>query len=249
MIVQYFSDLHLETYHKFKLDSILKKIKISGEVLILCGDIGNPFSYNYEKFIEYIHDKYKKIFIIAGNHEFYRNGFSIEDAVEKIKEIIKDKPTISFLNNSCEFYNNYLFVGTTLWSEITDKELALKCKINDLNSIQNMTIEKYNKMHQESVEFLKNIFKENENKDIIILTHHVPLFELIDDYYKKEFSNYNQWFATDLKQLLNKNIKYWFYGHTHTVNNSTLYDIKFCCNPIGYYKENNNIEYNKIIKF
>ena len=110
MIVQYFSDLHLETYHRLKLNSILKKIKIVGEVLILCGDIGNPFSYNYRTFLEYISDKYKKIFIIAGNHEFYRNGRSISDTIEKIKQIVEAKPNISFLNNSCEFYNNYLFV-------------------------------------------------------------------------------------------------------------------------------------------
>ena len=250
MIVQYFSDLHLETYHRLKLNSILKKIKIVGEVLILCGDIGNPFSYNYRTFLEYISDKYKKIFIIAGNHEFYRNGRSISYKIEKIKKIVEAKPNISFLNNSCEFYNNYLFVGTVLWSKIVDKDLAEIYKINDLDLIQNMTIDKYNEIHNESVKFLTETLVDNKNINVIILTHHVPLLELINEKYEKE---YEQWFGTDLKNLLdiniNKNIKYWFYGHTHTTNNENLYDIRFFCNPIGYYLENKNSDFAKIVEF
>ena len=119
--------------------------------------------------------------------------------IEKIKQIVEAKPNISFLNNSCEFYNNYLFVGTVLWSKIVDKDLAEIYKINDLDLIQNMTIDKYNEIHNESVKFLTETLVDNKNINVIILTHHVPLLELINEKYEKE---YEQWFGTDLKNLL-----------------------------------------------
>jgi predicted MPP superfamily phosphohydrolase len=251
MKVQYLSDIHLELYNKFKMYSIVKKIKIAGDILILCGDIGNPFSYNYEYFINYIADKYKKIFIIAGNHEYYNNEHTIDETNECLEKIAKERENITFLNNSYEIYEGYMFIGTVLWSNLLDKIKANEYVINDFSAIKDMTCEKYNDLHQKSVNFLEETLRNNKEKKIIILSHHLPSYDLIDKEYIKIYKEYNQWFASELDDLMviyNNTIKYWFYGHTHKSNNSIMYNIQFCCNPIGYFQENINPDYNKNIE-
>ena len=254
--IQYLSDLHLETYHRLKIPSILKKITKTADILVLCGDIGNPFSPVYKTFLDYVSNLYEKIFIIAGNHEFYRNGFSIEETLNHIQKIVDDKPNISFLNDTYEIYKDHIFIGTILWSEIVNVKDAERFSINDLHSIKDMSIEKYNNLHLKSVEFLSETLeflqtKFNSDKNIIILTHHLPLYEIIDKTYLKEYEKYNQWFASNLKELIIKyqsSIKIWFYGHTHMSSEIKMFDIIFTCNPIGYYSENNSNDYSKVVR-
>ena len=150
---------------------------------------------------------------------------------------------ITFLNNSSEFYDNYLFVGTTLWSQITD----FKHAINDIEFIDNFTIEKYNELHNSSLLFLNNIIQSNSNINIIMITHHLPSYKLINKkFLKYPDALYNQWFASNLEYLIVDNIKYWIYGHTHISNISKINNTIFLCNPVGYPGENtvNNINYN-----
>jgi hypothetical protein len=40
-------------------------------------------------------------------------------------------------------------------------------------------------------------------------------------------------------------IKCWFYGHTHSANETIIDGINFLCNPIGYLGENKNPDFNK----
>ena len=62
---------------------------------------------------------------------------------------------------------------------------------------------------------------------------------------------YNQWFYCDMTEFIennNNNIKYWFYGHTHTPLEITHKKINFCCNPIGYPNENTINNFNKYVE-
>lgn len=121
----------------------------------------------------------------------------------------------------------------------------INVKINDLFNIKNCdSIDDYNQLHNKSLEFLQKVL--NLDYKFIVITHHIPLLELITEDYKD--NPYNQWFATDLKHLMNNsNIKHWFFGHTHTPSESKYYDIEFHCNSIGYPSENSNKNYNKSI--
>ena len=87
MRIQYISDLHLEHYHNLKIPSIFRRIIESvGDILILAGDIGYPSEKHYTDFIQFISDKYEKIFLILGNHEYYKTHLN---PVKVILEIIK----------------------------------------------------------------------------------------------------------------------------------------------------------------
>jgi len=236
MKIRYFSDIHLEFFKNNTYPIIKKGLE---DILILSGDIGNPYNKNYQLFFDDISLKFKKIFVISGNHEYYNNEIILTDIY--LNDFFKKYDNISFLNNSCELYEGYNFVGTTLWSKIYLKDYI----VNDLYKIKNFDIDKYNILHEKSKQFIKDTLKIKDN--IIMITHHGPSFYLVDKQYKD--SLYNQCFYSNQDDLIKenyKNIKAWFYGHTHTPSIKKLYNIDFLCNPIGYPDENDVIDYDKI---
>jgi predicted phosphohydrolase len=243
---RYLSDLHLEFITSKKIDKFIKNIP-SGkdEICILAGDIGNPTQTNYDIFMNFINQNFKKSFVIAGNHEYYNKTRTIQQTNNFMKDYFRNFNNISFLNNNYEIYDNYCFIGTTLWSKITKPEY----KINDMYSIPEFDVVKYNELNKTCVEFLEGALEKNEN--CIVITHHQPSESLIDEkYLTTNMLPYNQWFYCNMDELIKKKddkIKCWFYGHTHTPSNVIINKIPFLCNPIGYPNENNNINFQSTI--
>jgi len=124
MKLRYFSDLHLEFIKPNKIEKFIKNISVNNnDICMLAGDIGNPYQSNYDIFMKFISKNFKKSFVITGNHEYYNK--KIEDTNIFLKNYFKQFSNISFLNNEIEYY---CFIGTTLWSNITNS----KYKINDV---------------------------------------------------------------------------------------------------------------------
>lgn len=244
--IRYLSDLHLEFIKPHKINKFINHIKQSDpeQVCVLAGDIGYPFSDNYKVFMDHISKTFKKSFIICGNHEYYNKKNTIDEINEYLTEFFNGYNNITFLNNSYEKYNGYTFIGTTLWSNITDPEYD----INDVYSIKNFDYIKYNELNKICRDYLDEQIKLHDN--IIMITHHMPSYSLIDEKYKLPPTNkYNQWFYSDMDKFIeenNKKIKCWIYGHTHTPSFNYLYDIPFMCNPIGYPNENSKVDFDKI---
>lgn len=42
-------------------------------------------------------------------------------------------------------------------------------------------------------------------------------------------------------------VKYWFYGHTHTEGDAIINNTRLLCNPLGYPDENMSVTMNKTI--
>ena len=244
MILRYISDLHLELLEKNQINKFIEKfISNKDEICILAGDIGNPYSENYNLFMKYINENFKKTFVITGNHEYYNNKKTIDETNEFLVDYFKQYTNITFLNNTFEYYEGYCFVGTTLWSNVKNPEY----KINDIYAIKNFDYIKYNFYNQTCINFLEETIENNNN--LIIITHHVPSNDLIDLKYKvSSMIPYNQWFYCDLDYLANENkdkIKCWIYGHTHTPSLKFINSIPFLCNPIGYQNENIHTNFTK----
>ena len=244
MNVRYFSDLHLEFIKPNEVERFLKKIP-SGidEICILAGDIGNPYQTHYDIFMKFISNNFKKTFIISGNHEYYNKTKTIQETNDFMENYFQQFNNISFLNNHYEIYDGYCFIGTTLWSNITNPNYD----INDMYSIPDFDYIQYNKLNGLSVEFLEDALQRNEN--CIIITHHMPSESLIDLKYKtQQMLPYNQWFFCNMDKLIETNkdkIKCWIYGHTHTPSNVIINEIPFLCNPIGYPNENRILDFHK----
>jgi predicted phosphohydrolase len=249
MNFQYISDTHIEFFNENQLNQFIKTIKPLSDICILAGDIGNPFLLSYKIFLNSMSLKFKKIFLISGNHEYYYND--LIETIEQIKNIIKTFKNISFLDNSFEDYQNIRWIGTTQWTKIIDTTYSFQ----DRNLIKNMTINKYNELHIMSIDFLtKTLIKsKQDNIYTIIITHHLPLYELIDKKYKNIFNaKYNQYYYAELDELIKKYnsiIKCWVYGHAHIKSIKSFYNVKFLCNPVGYIGENSLNEINEIFNF
>ncbi len=250
MKLRYISDLHLEFIKPHKLDKFINKIFINeitnDEICVLAGDIGNPYTANYDKFMKFISKNFKKSFVIAGNHEFYNKKKCMDETLAFLKEYFNNFDNITFLDNNYEYYENYCFIGTTLWSKITD----LSTEINDIHAIPNFNYIKYNELNNICVNFLIDII-ENVTTKCVIMTHHVPSFSLIHEKYKtSNLLSLNQWFYCDMDNFILSNkdkIKCWIYGHTHTPSNTIINEIPFLCNPIGYPNENTELNFQNTI--
>lgn len=254
--LRYLSDLHLEFIEPNKIDQFIKQIP-SGmdEICILAGDIGNPYKSNYDVFMKFISKNFKKTFVITGNHEYYNETKTIQETNRFLEKYFQQFNNISFLNNNYEIYDNYCFIGTTLWSKIYDP----RYKINDVRSIPNFDIIEYNRLNSLCVNFLEDtlLLVKLQNKEncsftkSIVITHHMPSHTLIDKKYKtQDMQPYNQWFYCNMDKLIEGNentIKCWIYGHTHTPSCVMKNGIPFLCNPIGYPTENNSLDFQKTI--
>jgi len=230
---RFFSDIHLEFILPNMVPSLLKKINPNKkDTVMLCGDIGNPSQDNYWLFMKYMNDNFKRVFVIAGNHEYYHNKNTIEDTNFFLEDKFRSYSNICFLNNQYEHYENYCIVGTTLWSNITNP----KHSIRDVDSIPFFDYKKCNELHKTNVDFLDKTLSKNDN--CIVLTHHLPSSQLVHSKYKtKRMEPYHQWFNSDLDKLIElrkKSIGCWVFGHTHTPTHHFIYDTHFMCNPIGY---------------
>ena len=125
MLIQYFSNVHLEFL------KTLPTLRPVATIACIAGDIGYPFSELYKLFHIYLSSIFQPVFIITGNHEYYavneNKDYSMNDINSHIQEIINKNnlSNICFLNNTCHDYNSTRFVGTTLWTQVTNKNFLI----------------------------------------------------------------------------------------------------------------------------
>ena len=232
--IQYASDIHLEFLKK------IPKIEVMADVLCLAGDIGYPFSGIYKDFLVKMSTSFKKVFLIAGNHEYYSKQYpyTMPEIQEKIAAVLKDNQltNVTYLNNSTEEYQGYTFVGTTLWSNIAHLNVHDTTLMNDFYCIDKMDFNQYTILHRTDCNFLsKVITSATPDKKLVVMTHHLPSFDFISDKYKdSKYNTLNCFFASNMELLFQPPVKAWIYGHTHTRSVNVKNNIIFACNPKGY---------------
>lgn len=258
---QYISDIHLEF-----LKNIPKINKIAENICLL-GDIGIPGSVIYNDFILFCSNKFKNVFIIYGNHEYFNTKKTITsngiESMLKREEYTANFPkNVYFLNNSHIYIdkqnnnvlrdlhenqckNNYIkIIGTTLWSDIDNN---IYTRFEDYKRIY---ISEKEKITPEYTKFLfqtsKNyIIEEISREDIscILMTHH-GTHDLCNGKYGN--NNLNSAYATYIHELYNmKNLLICLNGHTHSnINESIITNgntVRLLSNCKGYPGENRDI--------
>jgi predicted MPP superfamily phosphohydrolase len=248
---QYFSDIHLEFFDDpHKID--LLNIKPCAPYLIIAGDVDNichQVQHKYERFLNHISPLFKYIFIISGNHEYYRTIGKKQHIDKWLKYIDDNIRTITKKFDNVIYLQNETFdipdtditiFGTTLWSEISrDEKREVRGVLSDYTYIPNFGINKPTELFNTSITSLTNALETKKDRKFVVISHHLPSYDLIHPKYK--YSGYNSAFASDVKFVNDEHIVAWVAGHTHCPMESG----KFHVNPIGYPRENMFVNYNK----
>jgi predicted phosphodiesterase len=244
--IQIISDMHLE----FRGVKFKRIIKPSAPILFLLGDIcacGDDDDFEtYKQFITFISPKFKFIFHVPGNHEYYNTTnpkTTMSDIDLRIKKYLKSFSNIFYLNNDTKrlLINNktYVFVGAALWSNVRLKDRKevgalmndYSCiYVKDKQKIRKYNIEDMSKLHVTSVRYIKKIMKTIKSSEVaILLTHHKPIRD-------EDISNTkSQAYESDLRGIIITHpFKLAAHGHTHVKYDKVIDGVHVVSNPKGY---------------
>jgi len=253
MKIQYASDLHLEFADNWRILKQEEPMNVCGDILVLAGDIGYLGDDNYQThpFWDWASENYQQVIVALGNHEFYKfyNLSSMHDGL--IGEI---RPNIHYYYNAVVHIQDIDIIVSTLWANITLEDAYItEHSVTDFRRIlygENiLTFADFNREHKRCLEFIKQSVADSSAKNKIVVTHHVPSFQLMSP----EFlgSHINGAFTVELADYIaTSGIDYWIYGHSHRNIDKTIGTTRCVCNQFGYAFHNEHLTFdrNKIIE-
>ncbi len=246
--VQYASDLHLEL-SSGPFQAILKPV---APVLALAGDIGRPDLPEYRNFMAYCSSNWDRVFVVAGNHEFYNSttakkwAYKAPHTVDMRRhmcaKVAATFPNITFMDRTRVEYQGVSFLGCTLWSDLSipvHAELAGR-HMNDYHVItvdgtQPVTPAQTTTWHRFEREWLADEISSSADLGLptVVITHHLPSKQMNSERWADH--PLNPAFASDCDDLMRPPVRAWIAGHTHTgVTYRNMANVMGCVNPRGY---------------
>ncbi|KAF4552851.1 Hypothetical protein D9617_8g048630 [Elsinoe fawcettii] len=240
---QILSDLHLEHGHQYNTFTF----PTAAPYLILAGDIGRVFDYGgFLSFLSAQSARYKKVFLVLGNHEFYMKDY--DWAIERAQKLCNEpclNGRVILLHRTCwdDPESDITIVGCTLWSRIPKESYkAVELGISDFTQIGSWTVEEHNQLHVEEVSWLREQTAQaardgvDHKRRFLVVTHHAPCLSGIS---KPEHSGsvLSSAFATDLLSEEWPGVHTWVFGHTHFNCDFVEDGIRIVANQKGYNTE------------
>ncbi|MDM8559733.1 metallophosphoesterase [Candidatus Parabeggiatoa sp. HSG14] len=237
MKIHILSDLHLEF-------ASFNPPKTNADIVVLAGDI-----HLGQKGLEWAKEFFpdKTVLYVLGNHEYY--GKAIPKLTDKLREQVVGTRIHILENDSFEF-ENFKFLGCTLWTDfklfeqprisayqaqstITDyRKIRVNPKFSKLRPIDTM------RFHANSLSWLKKQL-DNNHKKTIVMTHHAPSLRSLPITWQKNLLSAA--YASPLDDFVsNSNISLWIHGHIHQSIDYQLNNTRIVCNPRGYPDENSS---------
>ena len=138
------------------------------------------------------------------------------------------------------------FILSTLWSHIRpEDEYFVARGMNDFRQIRynerRFTTDDFNLEHDKCLSFIKQAVVKSNAAKIVVVTHHLPSYEVVATYYKGD--SLTSAFATELGDYIAESrINAWIFGHSHSNINGQIGKTKLICNQMGYvsYGEHSN---------
>jgi DNA repair exonuclease SbcCD nuclease subunit len=265
------SDIHLE-FRKNKGFSIQPFTTVQPNDItgcILAGDIGHPMTFPYRQFLQQTKAKFQYVFVIAGNHEYYRQKgrhYDMATIDHNMEQICHDNgciwlhPGTSYIIPS----TNIKVMGCTLWTRIpSELSVIAEHGMNDYRQIvveqrfegdpwykpvfqRFLTPNDTTTLHQEAVEWIKaeSAKARDNNHRIIMVSHHAPSFQMIHDRFRSDLLRFC--YASNLEEIITDPIVVWISGHTHHATHINVNGVQCIANCVGYPGERgDHIQYNK----
>jgi hypothetical protein len=202
------------------------------------------------------------VFVVAGNHEFYRRTY--QHNLQLCGEAVSQFPNVHFLHRGRVELPQYgvTVLGATLWTDIGTpyrqevakdvlsdyRYIAVEKKgVGEERQVRPLEPSDTDRWHHEDATWLHREIQENASigRPTIVITHHLPTYQLISAQYHQ--SPINFCFASDCRNLLRDPVRAWICGHTHTAMNYTAETrrghILLGVNPRGYPEETKHSGY------
>jgi predicted phosphohydrolase len=255
MHIDIISDLHLDV-NDIDLDTLFKGdergMKGGDEsYLIVAGDLCEVRNEHvFARFFEYVTGIYKHIIYVAGNHEYY-GGYLDNSPIRRLLE--RYGKQVTFLQDDFHVFthDNIVVYGTTLWTassgsqeldqyvagRMTDYRLIYK-PYEKIPIARHDTVQLHQEQWARLERFLLDLAEEHTMTKIVV-THHPPMFQLINPTDALLASAY----ASDLEaHLVRLDFDYWICGHSHVRKELELpldcgKIARFILNPYGYEDE------------
>jgi hypothetical protein len=151
---QFMSDLHLEAKKEYStLD-----FPCQAPYLILAGDIGRLCEYQlYLEFPTKQCGRFLKVFLVLGNHEFFRSSRAegLRLAVMLEHEAALQGKLVILNRRKVDLSENLTILGCTLHSHIAaENYTSVQTRVKDFIRIKDWTIEDHNAEHRADVDWL-----------------------------------------------------------------------------------------------
>ena len=236
MRIQYASDLHLELSGNSRWIG-KNPIEAVGDILILAGDILylGLDAHIRHPFWDWCADNFRQTLVVPGNHEYY-GGYDVTKSGGEFSLNVREN--VRYVNNKVVTIGGVDIILSTLWAHIQlEDAFVTEQGINDFRRIicggERLTFSKFNQLHEESIQFLKQTVKASRSQKKVVVTHHLPSHLLVEEQFRG--SRLNGAFVTEQGNwIAESDVDYWIYGHSHNNIDNAICSTKFVANQLGY---------------
>jgi Icc-related predicted phosphoesterase len=207
----------------------------------------------YRRFINEELTKYRKVVYVAGNHEHYNNSY--DDTHTRLRRELPDN--VYLLENESVQIDDVHFFAGTFWTDMNKGDpismqvikqgmMDFKCikfghgiKMDSLygdSYYTNSFTPAYAKsIFHETVENLKQFLVGKENEKVVVVSHHAPSPQSINEHYKNDY-HMNGGYHSHLDSFImdHPQIKTWVHGHMHDPVDYMIGETRILSNPRGY---------------
>ena len=264
MKIAYASDCHIE-FNQLELFNtenadllILAGDIILGDDLFEKGEVHylddreftHKRSERYHSFFQQVCEEFPNVIYIFGNHEYYHGDFATTFSV--VKEKLSYLKNLHILEKEKFIINDVTFLCGTMWTDFNNgDETAMRqigYMMNDYQLVKNTnkeppdgyrtadftTQDAYNDF-QSFWDFAVPELKTEDNKKIIMVTHHCPSKICVPEKYQGDIKM-NPGYVSELDEFIldNPKITHWVCGHSHRRLDEMIGSTNILMNCRGY---------------
>ncbi|RDK36848.1 hypothetical protein M752DRAFT_322083 [Aspergillus phoenicis ATCC 13157] len=208
---QILSDLHLEVNQQYSS----YEIPACAEYLILAGDIGRLTDYDdYRNFLQKQTDRFRSVFLLLGNHEFYNETF--DTGIEMAKQLEQDPA-----------FDGRLIVLHQKRYDVPDWSVDDHNARHD--SDYSWLTKEIHSIHEEN----RTVAKDSKRRSILVVTHHAPSLQGTSNPRHAQ-SPWSVAFGTNILSEVPDGVKVWVFGHTHYNTDFKEKGVRVVSNQRGY---------------
>ena len=243
------SDLHVDSQDPARVE-LPRLPDDENSTLVLAGDYGTPFKM--AQWIKLHATHFAHIVMVLGNHDYWK--YSLETAPRKWREGLAkhlsetELQRIHILEKESIVLDGVRFMGTTLWTNFRNQELAMKTAEKELNDYRYIRVKNgayklkaKNVMaeHYNCKNWILHTLAQDTEHPTVVITHFPPMSIPHIEWKENELlPAYINDMGAEWENFLDTQPDIWIHGHVHHAYEHLHYDTLVTSNPHGYPKEN-----------